>query len=196
VTLHLTVPVSSGSQNGGQSQSQGHAHAHFASSPPTYSTAAGNVKSKAQRSQSNGAPASALKNPSKTSESNGKSSSASNGNSPSKKTKDQSNGSGNGSSKLAPPLPLGATFKSSGDKEKNVHSEKGKDASGGETKSKDFASNGNGSEAGAKPAKKAQSVMSTKSRRSKWGDDDAEPMHVVHKRNWEAVSHSDINYSL
>jgi hypothetical protein len=39
-----------------------------------------------------------------------------------------------------------------------------------------------------KPGKRAKSVASNKSRKSKWGDDDAEPMHVVHKRNWEAVS--------
>lgn len=37
-------------------------------------------------------------------------------------------------------------------------------------------------------AGKAQSVMSSKSRRSKWGDDDAEPLGVVNQRKWEDVS--------
>ena len=31
---------------------------------------------------------------------------------------------------------------------------------------------------------KPKSVLSTRSRRSKWGDDDAEPMGEVHKRKW------------
>jgi hypothetical protein len=34
----------------------------------------------------------------------------------------------------------------------------------------------------------AKSVRSTKSRRSKWGDDDAEPLGEVHKRAWHEVS--------
>jgi hypothetical protein len=40
-----------------------------------------------------------------------------------------------------------------------------------------------------KPGKRAKSVASNMSRKSRYGgDEDAEPMHVVHKRNWEAVS--------
>ncbi|WWC67167.1 uncharacterized protein I206_101074 [Kwoniella pini CBS 10737] len=34
-------------------------------------------------------------------------------------------------------------------------------------------------------AGKAKSVMSTRSRKSKWGDDDAEPLGAVRKREWE-----------
>jgi hypothetical protein len=32
-----------------------------------------------------------------------------------------------------------------------------------------------------------KSIRSTKSRRSKWGDDDAEPLGEVHKRAWHEV---------
>lgn len=154
VTLHLTVPTSTGTQ--------GHAHAHFAPTPPSHNSAAGNVKSKAQKSQANGSPVSALKN----------SKSETNGSSP-KSTQH---------SKLAPSLPVTAT---SGKKVK-PSGEQARGTEEGEQKQKEI---GNGaSNEGAKTARKARSIMSTTSRRSKWGDNDAEPMHEVHKRNWEAVS--------
>ncbi|KAK4685688.1 hypothetical protein P7C73_g4457, partial [Tremellales sp. Uapishka_1] len=45
--------------------------------------------------------------------------------------------------------------------------------------------NGDGGKPKSKPAgSKTKSLLSTTSRRSKWGDDDAEPMGEVHKRAW------------
>jgi len=166
----LTVPTSTGS-NG----SQGHAHAHFAPTPPSHNSAAGNVKSKAQKSQTNGSPVSALKK---------EKSSETNGDAPSPKSKDYG--------KLAPPLPVTSTTghksKTSGEPVRGAQGVEQK-SSGQSGKEASSETNAKGESNGtAKTAKKAKSIMSTTSRRSKWGDDDAEPMHVVHKRNWEAVS--------
>jgi hypothetical protein len=207
VTLHLTAEVDGPQANSqgkgqGQSQGQGQAHAHFAPNPPSYHTAAGNIKSKAQKSSAqkdNSAP-SALKN-SKSNETNGSSP---------KKAAPKSNGNDNkessGSVKLAPPLPLfngngsGSTTQTKiGDKkpsdddkfEKKAsgdHKQSEKTKNGGESKS-GGQTNGGQSEGKSQSGRRAQSVMSTRSRKSRYGgDEDAEPMHVVHKRNWEAVS--------
>lgn len=188
MTLHLTAD-SDGSQDKSQGKGQGQAHAHFAPSPPSYHTAAGNIKSKAQKSSAqkdNSAP-SALKNSkSKSSETNGsspKSASKSNGN------KDSSE-----SAKLAPPLPQftgnGSGGNGGSSTQKKVEDKKVNHDNKSEEKTKNGdAKNGGQSEQKSERGKRAQSVMSTRSRKSRYGgDEDAEPMHVVHKRNWENVS--------
>jgi hypothetical protein len=189
VTLHLTAEVD-GPQS--KSQGQGQNHAHFAPSPPSYHTAAGNVKSKAQKSSAqkdNQAP-SALKNSkSKSSETNGSS--------PKDATKSNGNKESSGSVKLAPPLPpLDKVLKKVEDKKVPDDHKSDKKASNDHKQSEEKSKNGgqgsrNGgqSEEKSQSGRRAQSIMSTRSRKSKYGgDEDAEPMHVVHKRNWEAVS--------
>lgn len=206
VTLHLTAEVDgpqANSNSQSKSQGQGQAHAHFAPNPPSYHTAAGNIKSKAQKSSAqkdNSAP-SALKN-SKSSETNGSS----------PKSQSKSNGDNkesSGSAKLAPALPLskengtGGKSGSSGQTKtadkKASSDDKSEKKDSGDSKQPEKSKNGggepkNGGKSEEKPqsGKRAKSVMSTQSRKSRYGgDEDAEPMHVVHKRNWEAVSYSE-----
>lgn len=167
-TLHLSLP----------SQASSHPHAHFAPSPPSYSTAAETVKSKAQRSQSqtstpsskpqaNGnTPPSALKSP---------------------KSKDYA--SVNSTPNLGLGAPIGGANgdSHSGAPKTRQSSVKAKSVGGGEAKT--VGTTADGTSVGmVKPARRAQSVASTRSRRSKYGDPNAEPMGDVHKRNWEAVS--------
>lgn len=208
VTLHLTAEVDGPQHKSqGQGQGQGHAHAHFAPSPPSYHTAAGNIKSKAQKSSAqkdNSAP-SALKNSSSKS-------SETNGSSPKAASKSNGNKESSGSVKLAPPLPPftgqgsggnggGSTQKKIEDKKVNGDQKSDRKVSGDHKKSEKSQNGGqeskNGGETGGqnegKSSRRAQSVMSTRSRKSRYGgDEDAEPMHVVHKRNWEAVSNSSL----
>ena len=207
VTLHLTAEV-----DGPQAKStgQGQNHAHFAPSPPSYNTAAGNVKSKAQKSsaQKDNQPPSALKNSkSKSGETNGSSPkdvTKSNGNKQSNDNKESS-----GSVKLAPPLPpIDKILKKIDDKkEPEDHKTGSKTSEGhkqsegksdGHKQSKQKSQNGehgsrNGGQSEEKPKTgwraQAPSIMSTRSKKSRYGgDEDAEPMHVVHARKWEEVS--------
>jgi hypothetical protein len=209
VTLHLTAEVD-GPQSQSKSPSQGQNHAHFAPSPPSYNSAASNVKSKAQKSSAqkdNQAP-SALKNSkSKSGETNGsspKNETKSNGNKQSNGNKESS-----GSVKLAPPLPpLDKVLKKIEDKtvpddhksdRKTSESHKQSDEkSNGHKQSEEKSKNGgqgskNGGQSEEKPKTgwraQAPSIMSTRSKKSRYGGDaDAEPMHVVHQRKWEEVS--------
>jgi len=207
VTLHLTAEV-----DGPQSKStnQGQNHAHFAPSPPSYNTAADNVKSKAQKSsaQKDNQPPSALKNSkSKSGETNGsslKEATKSNGNKQSNGNKESS-----GSVKLAPPLPpIDKVLKKVDDKkEPEDHKSGSKTSEGhkqsegksvGHKHSEQKSQNGghesrNGGQSEEKPKTgwraQAPSIMSTRSKKSRYGgDEDAEPMHVVHARKWEEVS--------
>lgn len=69
-------------------------------------------------------------------------------------------------------------------------SEKAKSEGGGEAKTIEHTADGT-SVAMFKPARKAHSIRSTQSRRSKYGNDpNAESMADIHKREWEAVSHA------
>lgn len=146
-TLHLTPPSH---------------HAHFSSSaqsaPPVYSTASGNIKSKAQ-SQSKGTTQSS----SKTSTTNRQPSTSVpkislNGNSGANY---QSNSNG-----ISQPAQR---------KVSKAHSDIGKhETIAGET-------------ADGMKISRAKSVRSTRSRKSKYGNDDVEPLGEVHKRKWLEV---------
>ncbi|KAK8844552.1 hypothetical protein IAR55_006399 [Kwoniella newhampshirensis] len=137
------------------------AHAHFAKSPssaapPAYSTPASKTKAKSVKSKSSAASTSA------NTKANCKSHS---GIVP-----------GAGSKDLGSPImggggPTGSNTNGNANVEVNI-------SGNGETKTVI---------GGTAPSLKgkAKSVMSSKSRRSKWGDDDAEPMGDVHKRMWE-----------
>ena len=218
VTLHLTAEVD-GPQSQSKSSSQGQNHAHFAPSPPSYNSAASNVKSKAQKSsaQKDNQPPSALKNSkSKSGETNGSS--------PKDETKTNGNKQSNGNKgssgnvKLAPPLPpLDKVLKKVEDKKVPDDHESDKkttnhksdrkssdshrqtdEKSNGHKQSEEKSKNGvqgskNGGQSEEKPKTgwraQAPSIMSTRSKKSRYGgDEDAEPMHVVHQRKWEEVS--------
>ncbi|WWD22898.1 hypothetical protein CI109_107393 [Kwoniella shandongensis] len=159
-TLHLTLPQ---------------AHAHFAKNsssvpPPAYSTPASKTKAKSQKSS-----------PSVRSTST--------------KTSANTKSNGQTSSKLSEIVP-GAGSKDLGSPVVGGGGPVGLNGSAnvqantsgnGETTTKIGGNgNGNGNGLGAPSLKgKAKSVMSSKSRKSKWGDDDAEPLGDVRKREWE-----------
>ncbi|WWC85487.1 uncharacterized protein L201_000351 [Kwoniella dendrophila CBS 6074] len=174
VTLHLQLP---------QQQQQ---HAHFnGDSLPSYSNTSVNSPT---------SPSSKLKNRVKKSTPS----------SPSVKSKSNSQSNGNEKGKSAS-NPINV---SSPEKQKKIENENHQGIAG--VNSVDFASlslgkpmngggenintqsNNNATITGANArarsvsaVSKAKSTMSTKSRRSKWGDDDAEPLGVTKKREWE-----------
>lgn len=108
--------------------------------------------------------------------------------------KDYGASPGKGSPQLGAPVSAlkspatanGGSAISGGGPKARASNEKAKSVGGGEAKTIEHTADGT-SVGMVKPARKAQSVTSTRSRRSKYGDPNAEPMGDVHKRNWEAV---------
>lgn len=216
-TLHLSTP----------SATDSHPHAHFAPNPPSYSSAANTVKSKAQRSSqiTSTTGQNTNLNSKSDSQSNGSAAhSASKHSSPKSKSKSNSHSHSHSDSKdsahassileLGPPIngsgnpnggsATGHKSRSSSDKAKSDRGDDSKSNNGTEThygnqvEIQTGEHDGDGHNVGLlKPVKKAKSVASNMSRKSKYGGDpNSESLAEKHKREWEAVRFSFFSYQI